>query len=202
MPRGISARALRGSASGKGKSGYMVAHTVFLARDVPQEVFYIIAVILDTVVLKRMASRAHGCHREATRSVVEPIRISCQLLAHRYFRELQADSMHCSAEREKGRRGQDLGPNLSVASKSGSCQAPGIRNKTVPEHHEGDVDITRLLGCRCVDEQRGFEESKSSSCKSGYVVENEEIQRVFLTVTIRHEPPHFRAMSYQRAWKA
>ena len=32
---------LRGSASGKGKSGYMVAHTVFHARDVPQEVFYI-----------------------------------------------------------------------------------------------------------------------------------------------------------------
>ena len=60
---------LRGSALGKGKSGYMV-HNVFLARDVPQEVFYVIAGILDTVALKRMASRAHGCHREATRSVV------------------------------------------------------------------------------------------------------------------------------------
>ena len=32
----------------------------------------------------------------------------------------------------------------------------------VPEHHE-DVDITRLPGCRCVDEQRGFEELKSES---------------------------------------
>ena len=46
----------RGSASGKGKSGYMVAHTVFLARDVPQEVFRIIAGILDTVALKRPKS--------------------------------------------------------------------------------------------------------------------------------------------------
>ena len=79
----------------------MVADTVFHARDVPQEVFYIIVGILDTVALKRVASRAHGCHWEATRSAVEPIRISCQLLAQRHFRELQADSMHCSAECEK-----------------------------------------------------------------------------------------------------
>ena len=47
-----------------------MVHIVFLARDVPQEVFYVIAGILDTVALKRMASRAHGCHWEGTRSVV------------------------------------------------------------------------------------------------------------------------------------
>ena len=47
----------------------MVAHTVYLVCDAPQEVFYIIAGILDTVALKRKASRAHGCHRETTRSV-------------------------------------------------------------------------------------------------------------------------------------
>ena len=52
---------LCGSASGKGKSVYMVAHTVFLARDVPQEVFDIIAGILDTVALKPPGSYQIGC---------------------------------------------------------------------------------------------------------------------------------------------
>ena len=74
---------LRESALGKGKSGYMV-HIVFLARYVSQGVFYVIGGILDIVALKRMASRAHG-------------KLPDRLL------ELQADSMHCSAEREKAR---------------------------------------------------------------------------------------------------
>ena len=74
---------LRESAFGKGKSGYMV-HIVFLARYVPQGVFYVIGCILEIVALKRMASRAHG-------------KLPDRLL------ELQADSMHCSAEREKAR---------------------------------------------------------------------------------------------------
>ena len=52
---------LRGSASGTGKSGYMVALTVFLARDVPEEVFYIIAGIPNTVALKRAASTWCTC---------------------------------------------------------------------------------------------------------------------------------------------
>ena len=83
---------LCGSALGTGKSGYVVALTVFLARDVPQEVFYIIAGIPDTMVLKRTASTL--CTPSLPKRTDPTGKLPNQLLLHRYFRDLQADSTH------------------------------------------------------------------------------------------------------------